>query len=394
MKKEFKRKPNRKSIIRSDDSRHSNEREELSRERHSTNIKRTIADHSSKATHRGRVVGSAGKTWFVVEESALDNHVGEYLDVARCQIGGLALSSNDDDTLVCVGDWVRYAAESKAKPEHTEDTLLTNSEVGEKAPEPSSSLRAKEEQLTKATIIEIEERKTRLLRQTAGERKHMQSIASNIDQCVIVSAAAEPFYNRRLIDRYLISAEQGKMKPALVINKIELMTEEFVREDLQCYRDLGIEVVLCSCVRGTGQDELRTLFAQKTSMLVGPSGVGKSSIVNAFFGIELQEVREISTKYDKGKHTTTSGKLFGLGNQSFIIDTPGMREFAITDLHIDDLSYYFHDFDAFYQQCKYLPCTHTHEPGCAVKQAVEQGAIDELRYDSYLRIRESMLETN
>ncbi len=362
MHKEFKRKPHRKSIVRSDDSRHDNEEELFRRKRLSTNIKREASDHSNKATHRGRVVGSAGNVWHVAEESALADVVGEIPHPVACTIGGLALTPNDDDTLVCVGDWVRYRVEEEVENRKT----------------------------AKAVIIEIEARTSRLLRKTAGERKLWQSIAANIDQCVIVSAAAEPFYNRRLIDRYLIAAEQGNMTAAIVINKIELMDRSFVYDDLACYRNMGIEVVLCSCHRGDGLEHLQQLFASKTSMLAGPSGVGKSSIVNRYFGVDLQDVREISTKYDKGKHTTTTGKIFGLGHNSFVIDTPGMREFAMSDIHRDDLSYYFHDFDPFYQSCRYLPCTHTHEPDCAVKAAVESGEIDSMRYDSYLRIRESM----
>ena len=168
------------------------------------------------------------------------------------------------------------------------------------------------------------------------------------------------------------------------------MPEDFVREDLQCYTDLGIPLVICSCKQGTGLEELKNLFSGKTSMLAGPSGVGKSSIVNACFGVQLQDVREISTKYDKGKHTTTSARIFSLGDGAQLVDTPGIREFGITDIHIEDLSYAFHDFDNFYQNCRFLPCTHTHEPDCAVKAAVEQGLIDAGRYESYLRIRESM----
>jgi ribosome biogenesis GTPase len=108
------------------------------------------------------------------------------------------------------------------------------------------------------------------------------------------------------------------------------------------------------------------------------------------FNRDLQATREISAKYIKGKHTTTSGRLFYLEGSGALIDTPGLREYSMTDLHPEELPFYFHDFDVFYPNCKYLPCSHTHEPGCAVKGAVEQGLIDDGRYDSYLRILESL----
>ncbi|MFM8437369.1 MAG: ribosome small subunit-dependent GTPase A, partial [Candidatus Kapaibacterium sp.] len=152
----------------------------------------------------------------------------------------------------------------------------------------------------------------RLLRKTAGERSLLQCLASNVEYCVIVQSAAEPFYNRRLIDRYLVAVEFGGMKPVVVVNKIELMVREAVEQDLRCYVELGIPVVYCSCMTGEGLGEVRSLLEGTTAMLAGPSGVGKSSLVNACFGLDLQKVREISSKYDKGKHTTTGARLFGL----------------------------------------------------------------------------------
>jgi len=216
-------------------------------------------------------------------------------------------------------------------------------------------------------------------------------LVSNVDQVIIVHSAAEPFYSRGSIDRYLIAADQGELQPILVINKIELMVEEMLEEDLAVYRDmLEIPVLFMSVVKGKGVSELIALCAGKTSVLVGPSGVGKSSIINAMFGSEIQITGEISDKYQKGKHTTTTASLLALPDNGCLIDTPGLREFGVSNVPVEELPFFFHDFDEYYPQCKYLPCTHTHEPNCAVKTAVEEGLIDELRYESYLKILESI----
>lgn len=359
MQKKISRKPGRKSIVKTDHTRHQHEAVEFSRERYSTGMKREISQVRDKATGRGRVVGTSGARWLVADDGTREGVVGEFPHVRECHLAGIVVSDNDDDTVVCVGDHVLFAAE--------------------------------ENDVRHGVILDVEKRTGRLLRKTAGERSSLQCLASNVEYCVIVQSAAEPFYNRRLIDRYLIAVEHGGMKPLLVINKIELMVREAVEEDLRCYVELGLPVVYCSCKTGEGLEEVRTMLKGTTAMLAGPSGVGKSSLINACFELDLQKVREISTKYDKGKHTTTGARIFGLAGGGCLVDTPGIREFAVSDIHIDDLSYFFHDFDAYYQDCKYLPCSHTHEPGCKVMQAVEEGLIDAGRYDSYLRIRESML---
>lgn len=369
MSKEFRRKPNRKSIIKADSSRAASWEDddvEHSRERKSTNIKRQTSEQSLKGTHRGRVIGTRANLWHILPEENTTQYNGEYKEYVECHVGGLALTSNTDATLVTIGDYVRYLPDDKA-----------------------------DDNTTKGVIIEVEPRNTKLVRKVAGNRADTQVICANVDQVIIVNAAAEPFYNRRSIDRYLIAAEQGGLRAIIVINKIELMDEDALAEDLAIYTEqLGIPLYFTSCTTGYGISELREEFSMKTSVLAGPSGVGKSSLINSCFGFELQAVGEISEKFGKGKHTTTAGRLFALhsGDTSgALLDTPGMREFGITDIHPDDVPFFFHDFDEFYPNCKYLPCTHTHEPDCAVKVAVEEGMIDPQRYDSYLRILESMV---
>ncbi|MBL7998802.1 MAG: ribosome small subunit-dependent GTPase A [Candidatus Kapabacteria bacterium] len=357
MPSEFRRKPSRKNIIRNDRSYKSSDETVSYRERKSTTIKRTFDAQRTKATLRGRVIEARSSSWIVTDSSDLWGNT----NTIETRVGGLAISNNDDKTLVCIGDIV-----------------LCSVEDGEHG---------------KGTILEVEKRESKLLRKVAGQRIERQVIAANIEQVLIVASAAEPFYNTRLIDRYLIAAEDGGLSPVIIINKCELMDEEFMREDLRMYNDLGIPVHFTSCKKNRGLDDVRIVLEQHSSVLAGPSGVGKSSLINALFGISLQEEGEISDKYQKGKHTTTTSKVFALGGGAgAVIDTPGMREFGIIDIPREQIAFFFHDFDDYYPHCKYSGCTHTHEPDCAVKAAVEDADIDPRRYDSYLRIIESITE--
>jgi ribosome biogenesis GTPase len=200
-------------------------------------------------------------------------------------------------------------------------------------------------------------------------------------------AAAQPDYKKRLIDRYLIAADKGELAPMIVINKVDLIPDEYREDfvdDLRVYsEDLGIPVLFTSTTTGEGIEELEQHLLAHTSLLAGPSGVGKSSIINLISNIP-QAVGEISRKYDKGRHTTTAAIVIPLRNGGIAIDTPGIREFALWELGIDELPFYFEEFAPFAEHCKFNSCSHTHEPGCAVKQAVEEGLVDEERYASYL----------
>jgi ribosome biogenesis GTPase len=238
-----------------------------------------------------------------------------------------------------------------------------------------------------ASIIKVEERTTVLSRKAAGRGKREQVLVSNAEQLCIVVAAAQPDYKKRLIDRYLIAADKGDLAPMIVVNKIDLIPDEYQEDfvdDLRVYSDeLGIPVMFTSTTTGEGIAELEQELLAHVSLLAGPSGVGKSSIINLISNIP-QAVGEISRKYDKGRHTTTAAIVIPLRNGGTAIDTPGIREFALWELGLDELPYYFEEFVPFAENCKFNSCSHTHEPGCAVKAAVEQGELDEERYESYL----------
>jgi ribosome biogenesis GTPase len=222
-------------------------------------------------------------------------------------------------------------------------------------------------------------------------RPHMQRlIAANIDVVVHVVSVKAPPLRVRLIDRYLIAIQRGGAQPVVCVNKIDLLddpAEELARLDV--YRRLSVPVVACSVRTGEGLDELRSLVEGKTSALVGHSGVGKSSILNA-----LDERLQLATnelhRRGTGRHTTTASTLYDFGGGTYVIDTPGIREFGLWDLDRQTLRDYFPEFDEPTEYCRFTDCTHVHEPGCEVKERLGRGEINAARYETYLRLYEDL----
>ena len=207
----------------------------------------------------------------------------------------------------------------------------------------------------------------------------------------VVSVKAPPL-RPRLIDRFLIAIQRGGAQAAICVNKIDLLNdEERTRElaSLDPYRALGVPVVACSVKGNKGIAELRALVDGKTCALVGHSGVGKSSILNA-----LDERLDITTgelhKRGTGRHTTTASTLHDLGGDTYLIDTPGIREFGLWNLTLDTLRDYFPEFSEPGEYCRFNDCTHLHEPGCAVKERAEAGQLSGARYDAYVRLAEDL----
>jgi len=237
-----------------------------------------------------------------------------------------------------------------------------------------------------STIVRVEERRTLISRKAAGRARREQVLVANVDQLAIVVAAAQPDYNRRLIDRYLIAADKGDLEPMIVMNKIDIADEmsirELIVEDMDAYRLLGVEVVYTSVNTLEGLDAVRKRFAGLRTIMAGPSGVGKSSLINALTDARLA-VGEISSAYSKGKHTTTGSIAIPLPEGGALIDSPGIREFSIWELDKEELPFYFGEFEPYSPLCRFQPCTHIHEPGCAVQSAVDSGTIDPARYESY-----------
>jgi ribosome biogenesis GTPase len=246
---------------------------------------------------------------------------------------------------------------------------------------------------TTGRIVKIYDRIRKFSRKAAGKKYSEHVIAANLDQILIFQSALEPQYNKKIIDRLLVASEIGLVKPAICINKIDLIRKkQQLKNDFKIYQNLDIPIFFTSIVKDNGLNELKLFLTDKTTLFFGPSGVGKSSLVNKLNGKEIQKVQEISERTQKGQHTTSFVRMIKLGINTFLIDSPGIREFALWDIDRLNLSFHFHDFDPYYPNCKYKPCTHIHEPDCAVIEAVESGKIDIERYESYLNIYETIEE--
>ena len=215
-------------------------------------------------------------------------------------------------------------------------------------------------------------------------------IAANIDVLLIVAATRRPPLSHGPIDRFLIIAERGELEPVLAVNKLDLGRPE--GQTLGELEALDIDVFFCSALTGEGIEALRSALGQKRVVLAGASGVGKSAMINALVPGADAATRSIREKSQRGRHTTSAAVVYNLPKGGMLIDTPGIRELG-TGLNTAELTWYFREFDELSPRCRFNNCTHTHEPDCAVAAAVERGEILRRRYESYLRILETLEET-
>jgi ribosome biogenesis GTPase len=239
-----------------------------------------------------------------------------------------------------------------------------------------------------AVVAEVLPRKATLTRKSPGEERP-RVIAANVDQAVVVMAAKLPEPNPRLLDRLLVACHHAGIHPLLCINKVDQGTE-LVDPWIGDYQDAGYEIFLTSARTARGLGNLQRALAGKTTLFCGPSGVGKSALLNAIHpGYRLQE-GSISEATGKGRHTTTTAQLLPLPGGGFVVDTPGIREFGLWDLAPEALAAHFPDIARFAVQCSFSNCSHDREPGCAVRQAVEEGRLSSRRYTSYLKLRSEL----
>ncbi|MHB8112648.1 MAG: ribosome small subunit-dependent GTPase A [Chloroflexi bacterium GWB2_54_36] len=237
------------------------------------------------------------------------------------------------------------------------------------------------------SIEEIAPRQTALVRSAPTARGvYRQVLLANPDQAVFVFACAQPEPHLRMLDRFLIVAEQQGIPPLVVANKIDLATPEVIKK-FETYPPLGYPVIFTSARTGQGIDELRERLVGKLSALAGPSGVGKSSLLNAVQPELGLAVREVSQATEKGRHTTVIRQLFPLDAGGYVADLPGMRMLSLWDIQPEELDGYFPELRGLVQECLYNDCNHQNVPGCAVIEAVNRGTVSHERYESYLRLR-------
>lgn len=266
--------------------------------------------------------------------------------------------------------------------------------VGDRVSVTELDLPNEEEQLG---VVNVLPRTSKLARPDAHNPQQERVVAANVDVVVIVVSVASPPLHPRLIDRYLVAVEWGDCDAVIAVNKADLLPPDELAQTLRKldpYREAGIPIAVCAAVPGDDSrsrvDELRTLLAGKTCAFVGHSGVGKSSLANALddsLGIETGAVRGLD---QRGRHTTTASEMHFIdnpdGTQIRVIDTPGVRFFGLSEMSPEELRWLFPEFEPFVHSCRFTDCSHEHEPGCAVKAAVDAGQIAPVRYDTYLRL--------
>lgn len=273
----------------------------------------------------------------------------------QCRIRGkLRLKGVRSTNPVVVGDWVRFESDEQGG----------------------------------YVISAIEPRRNYIIRRASNLSKESHIIASNIDQALLVVTLFSPETAMEFVDRFLVTCEAYKVPVTILLAKIDLARQhpETVEEFYSIYEKAGYRIIEISATEGEGVDEVRELLHGKTTLLSGNSGVGKSTLVAAVEpGLDIK-TGEISQSHHKGKHTTTFSTMYPLAEGGYIIDTPGIKGFGLIDIDDAELAHYFPEMMRYLPDCRFYNCSHTHEPGCAVVEAVKRGEIAYPRYESYLKI--------
>ncbi|MGI8635566.1 MAG: ribosome small subunit-dependent GTPase A [Segetibacter sp.] len=248
-----------------------------------------------------------------------------------------------------------------------------------------------------ATITTIYDRKNYIARVSPHNKNQHHIVASNLDQSFLFATIKDPKTSQGFIDRFLVSCEAFHVPAVIVFNKADVYRQKEMdkfEEMKSMYETVGYKVLLASIVNNKGVDEVKALLKDKTTLLSGHSGVGKSSLINAIFPELNLRTKEVSDWSGKGMHTTTFAEMFDLPLGGKVIDTPGLREFGLTDITKQELSHYLPEMRIRLNDCQFNNCMHTNEPGCAVKEAVNSGEIHVDRYVSYMTILDTMEDKN
>jgi ribosome biogenesis GTPase len=254
-----------------------------------------------------------------------------------------------------------------------------------------------EEETESAVITEIYERKNYINRVSPHNKNQHHIVASNLDQSLLFATLKDPKTSLGFIDRFLVTSEAYEVPAIIVFNKADLYKakeEEKFQEMKTIYETIGYKIMLMSLEKNTGVQEVKDLLKDKTTLLSGHSGVGKSTFINHIFPELLLKTQDVSGWSGKGMHTTTFAEMFDLPFGGKVIDTPGIREMGLVDIAKNELAHYFPEMKAVMSNCQFNDCIHLDEPGCAVKEAVNTGGIHAERYISYLNIRDSINEKN
>ena len=293
----------------------------------------------------GRVIKSTG-SWYDVR-----NDAGE---IVLCRLRGkIRLDGLRTTNPLAVGDLVNY------EKERDKDTCV---------------------------IDKILPRTNVIVRKSVNLSKESHIIASNVDQAILVATIAQPRTSTGFIDRFTVTAEAYHIPVVIVFNKCDIYDDEqnaMAEQLMKVYNAIGYESFVISAKTGQNCDRLKAIMKDKMSMFSGHSGVGKSALVNRLDPNLNIRVGEISEVHEKGKHTTTFAQMYELGFGGYIIDTPGIKEFALYDMEKETLAQRFPEMRALMHECRFNNCTHLHEPHCAIKNAVEQGLIADWRYENY-----------
>ncbi len=244
-------------------------------------------------------------------------------------------------------------------------------------------------------ITELHERKNYIVRKPTNLSKQLHIIAANLDQAILIITIKNPVTSTTFIDRFLATAEAYHIPTILVFNKIDLLNAEdetYLNAFIHLYESIGYQCLKMTAIQGNGITELQNTLAGKISLLSGNSGVGKSTIINQIVPNSSAKTGEISNSHHKGMHTTTFSEMYEISTDTFLIDTPGIKGFGMVDMNEEEIGHFFRDIFEASKNCRFNNCSHRHEPGCAVLQAVNEHRIATSRYESYLSILEDITE--